>query len=103
MEVRMDGRNAIVTGGSLGLGKAVAMEFARSGAHVALVARRQGPLDQAKAEIEKVGAGKVIAVAADIRLAGDCRRAVAGAPGGRAGHPHRTVPGRPELDSRRRE
>ena len=77
MEVRMDGRNAIVTGGSLGLGKAVAMEFARSGAHVALVARRQGPLDQAKAEIEKVGAGKVIAVAADIRLAGDCRRAVA--------------------------
>ena len=41
LEIRMDGRNAIITGGSLGLGKAIATEFARSGANVALVARRQ--------------------------------------------------------------
>ena len=50
LEIRMDGRNAIITGGSLGLGKAIATEFARSGANVALVARRQETLDEAKAE-----------------------------------------------------
>ena len=77
MEIRMDNRNAIVTGGSLGLGKAIATEYARSGANVAIVARRQETLDQAKAEIENYGGGKVVAIAADIRQAADCERAVA--------------------------
>jgi len=73
----MDGRTAIITGGSLGLGKAIATEYARSGANVAIIARRQEPLDEAKAEIESVSGRKVIAIAADIRLAADCERAVA--------------------------
>ncbi len=51
MECRMDGRTAIVTGGSLGLGKAMAMEFAKSGASVAIIARRAEILNEAKAEI----------------------------------------------------
>ena len=34
MEVRLDGRTALITGGSLGLGKAMAMMFADSGAKV---------------------------------------------------------------------
>ena len=72
MEVRMDGRNAIITGGSAGLGKAMAKEFVASGANVAIVARRQEVLDQAKAEIEKAGSGKVIAISADIRQADEC-------------------------------
>lgn len=55
MECRMDGRTAIITGGSLGLGRAMAMEFAKSGANVAMVARRQDVLDEAKAEIEAAG------------------------------------------------
>ena len=74
MEVRMDGRNAIITGGSLGLGKAIATEYVRSGANVAIVARRQEPLNDAKAEIERVGDGKIVAIAADIRLADECER-----------------------------
>ncbi len=74
MEVRMDGRNAIITGGSAGLGKAMAKEFVASGANVAIVARRQEVLDQAKAEIEKAGSGKVIAISADIRQADECLR-----------------------------
>lgn len=77
LEVRMDGRNAIITGGSLGLGRAIANEYARSGANVAIVARRQEVLDEAKAEIEKAGGGKVAAIAADIRQAADCERVVA--------------------------
>jgi len=76
MEVRMDGRNAIITGGSLGLGKAIATEYVNSGANVAIIARRQGTLDQAKAEIGKAGSGKVVAIAADIRLPEECERAV---------------------------
>jgi len=73
----MDGRNAIITGGSMGLGKAIATEYARSGANVALIARSQEPLDQTKAEIEAESGGKVVAIAADIRLAADCERSVA--------------------------
>ena len=37
MDVRLDGRTALITGASLGLGRAMALEFARSGADVALV------------------------------------------------------------------
>lgn len=51
MECRMDGRAAIITGGSLGLGKAMALEFARSGAKVGIVARRAEVLEEARAEI----------------------------------------------------
>lgn len=72
----MDGRNAIITGGSAGLGKAMAREFIRSGANVAIIARRQDVLDQAKAEIAAEGGGKVAAISADIRKAKECERAV---------------------------
>jgi len=75
MEVRMDGRSAIITGGSAGLGKAMAKEFIRSGGNVAIVARRQNVLDEAKAEIAAEGKGKVIAISADIRKAEECTRA----------------------------
>lgn len=51
MDVRLDGRNALITGGSLGLGLAMATEFARSGASVAIVGRTQATLDEAVATI----------------------------------------------------
>ncbi len=49
MEVRLDGRVALITGGSRGLGLATARRMARSGAAVALVARDPSELDQAVA------------------------------------------------------
>jgi NAD(P)-dependent dehydrogenase (short-subunit alcohol dehydrogenase family) len=52
MDVRMDGRRALITGGSQGLGFAMAKRFAESGADVALLARRAEILDEAKREIE---------------------------------------------------
>ncbi len=57
MDVRMDGRVAVITGGSTGLGLAMAKEFAASGASVAILARKADVLATAKAEIQKA-AGK---------------------------------------------
>jgi 3-oxoacyl-[acyl-carrier protein] reductase len=57
MDVRMDGRVAVITGASTGLGLAMAKEFAASGASVALLARKADVLATAKAEVAKA-AGK---------------------------------------------
>jgi 3-oxoacyl-[acyl-carrier protein] reductase len=57
MDVRMDGRVAVITGGSTGLGLAMAKEFAASGASVAMLARKEEALVAAKAEVQKA-AGK---------------------------------------------
>src|SRR5690348_3735095 len=51
MEVRLDGRTAIITGASAGLGFAMAKEFAASGANVAMVARRADVLEQAREQV----------------------------------------------------
>ena len=74
MQLRMDGRAAIVTGGSLGIGRAIAKAFVGAGANVAIVARRSEVLEEAKAEIATAGAGKIICVAADIRKGEECER-----------------------------
>ena len=46
MEIRLDGRTALITGGSRGLGRAMAETFAAAGASVCVVAREQGPIDE---------------------------------------------------------
>ena len=53
MEISLSGRTAIVTGGSKGIGFAVATRFAASGADVAIVARRRETLEEAVAAIRK--------------------------------------------------
>src|SRR3954466_1869211 len=58
MEIRLDGRSAIVTGGSKGLGLAIAQEYAASGADVAILARDQGALAEAKSQIEAGAPGR---------------------------------------------
>ena len=45
-------KHSIVTGGSSGIGKAIALELARRGDHVSILARGQDRLEQAKGEIE---------------------------------------------------
>lgn len=55
MDCRMDGRTALITGASTGLGLAMALEFARSGARVIMLARRADILEQARAEVAAAG------------------------------------------------
>jgi 3-oxoacyl-[acyl-carrier protein] reductase len=61
----LEGRIALVTGASQGIGKACALELARAGATVALAARNQAKLDEAVAEIEAFG-GKAAAFSLDV-------------------------------------
>jgi NAD(P)-dependent dehydrogenase (short-subunit alcohol dehydrogenase family) len=74
MEFRMKGRSALITGGSLGIGLAIAQTFARAGANVAITARRPDVLDAAAGSIRDVGKTKVLAVAGDVSKAADCAR-----------------------------
>ena len=52
MDMELDGKVAVVTGGSLGIGKAVARELAKEGAQVVICARRPGLLQDAASELE---------------------------------------------------
>ena len=74
MEISLSGRSAIVTGGSKGIGLAVATRFAESGADVAIVARGKESLDEAVAAIKKLAKARVIGVQADVGLAADIQR-----------------------------
>lgn len=65
----MDGRVALITGGSLGIGFAIGQKFAESGADVALVARRQTPLDEAVAAIRKTATTRVEGYLCDVSKA----------------------------------
>src|SRR5688500_18530634 len=55
----------VVTGGSAGLGRAVAAEFGRRGARVGLVARGRERLEEAAREVERLG-GRASICAADV-------------------------------------
>jgi 3-oxoacyl-[acyl-carrier protein] reductase len=61
----LEGRIALVTGASQGIGRACALELARAGATVALAARNEAKLADAVAEIESAG-GKAAAFALDV-------------------------------------
>ena len=72
------GRVALVTGASAGLGRHFAEVLARSGAAVALAARRRGPLEDAVRAIAAAG-GRAAAVTCDVTDAVSVRAAVEGA------------------------
>lgn len=65
-----------ITGGSAGIGREMALEFGRQGAHVAVSGRRQDRLDDVVAELEELGASG-LAVACDVTEEAEVEAAVA--------------------------
>ena len=58
MELRLDGKVALVTGGSRGIGQAIALAFARSGANVMITSRKEDGLVASAGEINaRLGEG----------------------------------------------
>ena len=72
----LDGKVAIVTGASSGLGVAFATGFAEAGADIAICARREDRLQGTRAQVEALGR-RCVAVRADVSLPEDCERVVA--------------------------
>jgi 3-oxoacyl-[acyl-carrier protein] reductase len=75
MEISLSGRSAIVTGGSKGIGLAVATQFASSGADVAIISRGKETLDQVVSAIKAKTNSRVIGVQGDVGQAADIQRA----------------------------
>ena len=70
---RLDGRLAVITGASDGIGRAFALAYARSGAEVVLVSRTKEKLKEVKAAVEAAG-GHVHLVRADVSKTEDIHR-----------------------------
>ena len=66
MDLDLAGKTALITGASLGLGRAMAEAFHGAGANVALLARREDVLARASVEIDAAAGGKVGAYPCDV-------------------------------------
>src|SRR5215471_17809901 len=66
MELGLAGRRAVVTGGSKGIGKAIAGELMAEGAAVTICSRHPDELDATAAELMKQAAGTVLAMPCDV-------------------------------------
>jgi NAD(P)-dependent dehydrogenase (short-subunit alcohol dehydrogenase family) len=73
MDLKLNGKTALVTGGSEGIGKGVARALAKEGVDVAFCARRMEPLAAAAAEIAQETGRKIVPIAADLRKDADAR------------------------------
>lgn len=77
MDLELRNKRALVTGGSKGIGKAIARMLAQEGADVALLARDAQVLSLAANELAVETGRKVVGVSADTRHDAEVRRAVA--------------------------
>ena len=66
---RLDGKTALITGGSRGIGRAIALRMTEAGANVVVASRRKEACDEVVAEIEARGA-------ADSLFLAMCRKSI---------------------------
>ncbi len=76
MDLQLKGKCALVTGGSEGIGKAIAMTLAKEGVNVAICARRIEPLEKTAEEIRNAYGVTVVAIAADLTKDADAKNFV---------------------------
>ncbi|MGM9949194.1 MAG: SDR family NAD(P)-dependent oxidoreductase [Lysinibacillus sp.] len=76
MELHLQGKVAIVTGASKGIGFCTALQLAKEGAHVAICARGEKHLEVAAASIKQLTGADVLVVPADIMKEQDCREVI---------------------------
>src|ERR1700754_1116832 len=67
MDLKLKGKTAVVSGGSEGIGKGIALALAKEGVDVAICARRMEPLEAAAKEIAKETGRKIVPITADLR------------------------------------
>lgn len=73
MDLSLDGKTALVTGGGYGIGRAIAVELAREGADVVICARGRAELEETAAQIEAMGR-RALVVPADLAEASGVER-----------------------------
>jgi meso-butanediol dehydrogenase/(S,S)-butanediol dehydrogenase/diacetyl reductase len=73
---RLVGKVALITGGGTGIGRAIALAFAREGAKVAVAGRRKEKLEETLRELEKQGSKGGLPIVCDVAKAKDAARAV---------------------------
>jgi len=77
MDLQLDGKTALVTGGSAGIGKGIARALAREGVDVAICARRKEPLEQTATEIARETNRRIVPIPADLSKDADAKTLVA--------------------------
>jgi len=73
MDLKLKGKTALITGGSEGIGKGIALALAKEGVDIVICARRKEPLDAAASEIAKATGRKIVAITADLRQDKDAK------------------------------
>jgi NAD(P)-dependent dehydrogenase (short-subunit alcohol dehydrogenase family) len=76
MDLQLKGKTALVTGGSEGIGRAIAEVLAQEGVDVAMCARRKEPLEAAAGSIARATGRKIVPISADLTKDEDAARFV---------------------------
>ena len=73
MELELEGKTALVTGASEGIGAAIARKLAEEGVRVAICARTEATLKATAAEIAKATGMEIVPIPADLRTLAGCQ------------------------------